>query len=200
MCRTEIKVDDIMLLKNNKRFDWKGGKFSQKWLGPYTVMNISDKGVATLKNASAMTLKNKYNIVQHKHYIQGADNKSKSTSNEESANFWNHAPDEIVEMILLYAVQQSENSFLRYKCGTYPSIKSTCRKWARIIEGKGPTLLPKIYIDTWKPLGKPYNGKIIVSTRKPTSTSGTSGKRTCISRINHPRKLHLHSSRMSCMS
>ena len=60
-------------------------------------MNISDKGVATLKNASGMTLKNKYNIVQLKHYIQGADNKSKSASIEESANFfWNHAPDEIV--------------------------------------------------------------------------------------------------------
>jgi len=28
--KTEIKVDDIVLLKNNKRFDRKGGKFSQK--------------------------------------------------------------------------------------------------------------------------------------------------------------------------
>ena len=56
-------------------------------------MNISDKGVATLKNASGVTLKNKYNIVQLKHYIQEADNKSKTTSNEESANFRNHAPD-----------------------------------------------------------------------------------------------------------
>ena len=101
-----------------------------------------------------------------KHYIQGADDKSKSTSNEESANFWNHAPDETVEMILLYAVQQSENSFPGPKCETYASIKSTCRKWARIIEGKGP--------DTWKPLGKPYNGKIIVSTRQLTSTFGKS--------------------------
>ena len=66
-------------------------------------------------------------------------------------------------MILLDAVQQSENSFPGHKCDTYASIKSTCHKWARIIEGKGPTLLSNIYIDTWKPLGKPYNGKIIVS-------------------------------------
>ena len=80
-------------MKSNKQFDWKGGNFSKKCLGPYTVVNISDKGVATLKNASGVTLKNKYNIVQLKHYIQGADNKSKSTSNEESANFRNHAPD-----------------------------------------------------------------------------------------------------------
>ena len=43
MSKTEIKVDDIVLLKNNKRFDRKNEKFSQKWLGPYTVMNISDK-------------------------------------------------------------------------------------------------------------------------------------------------------------
>ena len=59
MSQTEIKVDDIVLLKINKRFDRKCGKFSKKWLGPYTVMNISDKGVATLKNASGVTLKNK---------------------------------------------------------------------------------------------------------------------------------------------
>ena len=100
--------------------------------------------------------------------------KEQTTSNEKSANFWNHALDEIVEMILLYAVQQSENSFRGYKCEVYASIKSTCRKWAHIIEGKGPALLPKIYIDTWKPLGKSYNGKIIESTRKITSTFGKS--------------------------
>ena len=168
MSKTEIKVDDIVLLKNNKRFDRKGGRFSQKQHDPYTVTNISDKGVATLKNASGVTLKNKCNIVQLKHYIQGEDDKLKSTSNEESANFGNHVPDEIVEMILLYAVQQSENSFPKHKCETYASIKSTCRKWARIIEGKSSALLPKIYIDTCKALGN-YNGKIIVSTRKLTS-------------------------------
>ena len=146
-------MDDIVLLQNNKRFDRKGRKFSKKWLGPYAVVNISDKGVVTLKNASRVTFQNKCNIVQLKRYIQGADNKSKSTSKEESANFWNHAPDEIVEAVLLYAVQQSENSYPGHKRETYTSIKSTCRKWARIIEGKVPALLPKIYTDTWKPLG-----------------------------------------------
>ena len=49
MSITEIKVDDIVLWKNNKQFDRKGGKLSQKCLGPYTVVNISDEGVATLK-------------------------------------------------------------------------------------------------------------------------------------------------------
>ena len=58
-----------------------------------------------------MTLKNKYNIVQLKNYIQGADDKSKSATNEGFPIFWNHAPDKIVEMILLYAMQQLQNSF-----------------------------------------------------------------------------------------
>ena len=30
MPKTEIRVDDSVLLKNSKRFDRKGGKFSQK--------------------------------------------------------------------------------------------------------------------------------------------------------------------------
>ena len=49
MSITEIKVDDIVLWKNNKQLDRKGGKLSQKCLGPYTVVNISDEGVTTLK-------------------------------------------------------------------------------------------------------------------------------------------------------
>ena len=49
MPKTEIKVDDIVLWKNNKQFDRKGGKFSQKCLGPYTVVNISGERVVTLK-------------------------------------------------------------------------------------------------------------------------------------------------------
>ena len=84
--KTKIKGNDIVLLKNNKRFDRKGGKFSQKWLSPYNVMNISDKGVVTLKSALEGILKNKYKIVQLKYYIQESGNKSRSTSNEESAN------------------------------------------------------------------------------------------------------------------
>ena len=147
MLKTEIKIYDIVLLKSNKPFHQKGRKFLQKWLGPYTVMNISDKVVATLKIASTMILKNKYNIVQRKHHIQEAENKSKSTSNEESAKFWNHTPDKIVETILLYAEQQSKNSSSGHKCETNASIKSTCCKWAHITEGKGPALLSNMYIN-----------------------------------------------------
>ena len=123
-------------------------------------MIISDKRVATLKNALGVTLKNYCNIVQLKHYIQETDNKTKSTSNKKSANFCNHAPNKIVEMI--YAVQQSENYLSGHK---WNQIKLDCGKWTRTIEGK------YWYVETsWKPC----NGKIIVSTRKLTSIFGKS--------------------------
>ena len=45
-----IKVGDIVLLKNNKREDRKGGKFAYKWLCPYTVRDISQSGLCTMIN------------------------------------------------------------------------------------------------------------------------------------------------------
>ena len=40
----EINVGDSVLLRNNKRNDRKGGKFTFKWLGPYEVNNLTDHG------------------------------------------------------------------------------------------------------------------------------------------------------------
>ena len=40
MSNPEIRVDDMVWMKNNKRIDLKGRKFSQEWLGPYTVTKI----------------------------------------------------------------------------------------------------------------------------------------------------------------
>ena len=85
-----------------------------------------------------------------------------------SSNFWSDAPDEIIEMILLYALQQSGNSV--EKCENYNSIKSTCLKWLKNVEVKGPAFLPKVYIDTWQPIGKSCNDKILISRRKLAST------------------------------
>ena len=61
-------------------------------------MNISDKGVVALQNASGVTLKSKYNIVQLQLYIEGAEHKSKS-----------------IQMKKLYVVQQLKNSFPGHK-------------------------------------------------------------------------------------
>ena len=39
-----VQVKSMVLLKNQKREDRKGGKFSYKWMGPYEVQSITKKG------------------------------------------------------------------------------------------------------------------------------------------------------------
>ena len=101
MSNPEIRVDDMVLMKNNKRIDRKGRKFSQKWLGPYTVTKISEKGVVTLKNTSGLILNKKYNVANLKHYFQEESGDTSSTAIR-SSNFWSDAPDEIVVVFFLY--------------------------------------------------------------------------------------------------
>ena len=75
-----------------------------------------------MKNTSGLILNKKYNVANLKHFQEESDNISSTAIC--SSNFWSDAPDEIVKMILLYALQQSRNSI--EKCKTYNSIKSTC--------------------------------------------------------------------------
>ena len=103
MSNPEIRVDDMVLMKNNKPIDRKGGKFSQKWLVPYTVTKISEKGVVTLQNTSGLIFNKKYNVANLKHCFQEESDDTSSTAIR-SSNFWSDAPDEIVEMILLYVL------------------------------------------------------------------------------------------------
>ena len=105
MFNPEIRVDDMVLMKNNNRIYRKGGKFSQKRLGPYTVTKISEKGVVTLKNTSSLILNKKYNVAN----IIFKKNLTTPHQLRFAFNFL-ITPDEIVEMILLYALQQSRNS------------------------------------------------------------------------------------------
>ena len=113
MSNPDIRVDDMMFMKNNKRIDWKGGKFSQKWLGPYTITKISEKGVVTLKNTSGLILNKKYNVANLRHYFQEESDDTSSTAIR-SSNLWSDAPDETVKIILLYAFQQSRNSIEKW--------------------------------------------------------------------------------------
>ena len=61
----EIYISTEVLLKNNKHKDRKSGKFTFKWLGPYTVLDITKKGLVTLKNKS-----NKNNKAQLKLFFE----------------------------------------------------------------------------------------------------------------------------------
>ena len=45
------------MLKNNKRKDRKGGKFTFKLLGPYVVSDITKKGLVKSKNKNDKDLK-----------------------------------------------------------------------------------------------------------------------------------------------
>ena len=49
LSNSEIEVEHLILLRNNKRKDRKGGNFSFAWLGPYIVSGITSKGGTTLK-------------------------------------------------------------------------------------------------------------------------------------------------------
>ena len=121
----------------------------------------------TLKNTSSLILNKKYNVSNLKHFFQEESDGTSSTAIRSSSS-WSDAPDELVKIILLYVLQQSRNSI--EKCETYNSIKPTCQKVSKIVEGKGSGFLPRVYIDTWQPTGKRCNGKILVSPRKLTST------------------------------
>ena len=57
-----IKVDQKVLLKNQKRDDRQSGKFSFELLGPYTVHAISEKDLCSLINKARKQQKTKYSI------------------------------------------------------------------------------------------------------------------------------------------
>ena len=181
--KTEIFVNDLVLLRNNKRKDRKGGKFAQKWIGPYTAMKISEKGAVTLKNSSGVILKTKYNVSQLKTYHDSKESESDVKTgesvlekrkkvlvqpmNESASNFWDVAPEEIVESILITAIEQSPNSFPGHKCETFHNMRQTCRRWARVLESrKVLNFLPKVYIGTQRQLGEMRNETIGICTQK----------------------------------
>ena len=66
---TSLKIKDKIWLKNQRRQDRKGGKFSYKWTGPYTIEHITKKGLCTLKNERSTVLAKKFNVGLLKPYL-----------------------------------------------------------------------------------------------------------------------------------
>ena len=52
-----LPIGSKVLLQNLKRQDRKGGKFTYKWIGPYTIESISKTGLCALTNQKGVTLK-----------------------------------------------------------------------------------------------------------------------------------------------
>ena len=53
-------------MENTQQKQRKGGKLSDRWLGPYTINRNLGKGVYELKNSSGRVLKMKCNIARLK--------------------------------------------------------------------------------------------------------------------------------------
>ena len=64
-----------MLLQNQKRQNRKGGKFTYKWIGSYTIKSISKTGLCVLVNEKDVILKKKYNVSLLKPFSSKADPK-----------------------------------------------------------------------------------------------------------------------------
>lgn len=62
MVPNNIKVDEIVLLKNQKWDGRQSGKFSFEVFGPYTIHTISEKDLCSLINKARKKLKTKYII------------------------------------------------------------------------------------------------------------------------------------------
>lgn len=184
-------------MRDNKRIDRKGGKFTFKWLGPYEVTNLTDHGLASLKNQNGTVLKKKFNKLLLKPYIESntdyinddhvsiteeendadGDNNlfkpmdfGKPSLNDEpteSTNLRDKLPDEIVETILLNAISSCKNPIQEYH-----SIIRTCSRF-QIVKQKGIQLLPRVYIQTHEEFEHSYRQNLIkVSVRKLTKVFG----------------------------
>ena len=162
-----ISVRDKVLLINNKRNDRKGGKFTFKWLGPFVVKALSPKGLATLQNLkSAKALKNKYNKVQLKHYVDGNDvivdqsniseekpiihepndEKPADTTNDENSPVPLEHEDidinkksffSLIPDELIEEIPLASLKSSSHVKETYQSIMGTCKKFRLIIKKKG---------------------------------------------------------------
>ena len=55
-----------VLVENSQQKERKGGKLTDRWLGPYTINRNLGKGVYELKSSSGKLLKKKYNIARLK--------------------------------------------------------------------------------------------------------------------------------------
>ena len=92
---------------------------------------------------------------------------SPNDESNDSINLWNKLPDEIVETILLNAIESSTNAIQDYH-----SIMKICSRF-QVVKQKGKRLFPCVYIDTHEKFEHPsYRNMIKVSARKLTKLFG----------------------------
>ena len=121
--KAALPVRSKVLLENQKRKDRKGGKFTYKWMGPYTVKSVSKSGLCVLVNEKGVQLKKKYNARLLKLYYSNDDlppvselpaspidqddiisHQPKSQYQTTKKSYFDQLHDEIAQMILMKAM------------------------------------------------------------------------------------------------
>lgn len=134
-----MPIGSKVLIQNQKRRDRKGGKFSYKWLRPYTLKSISKSGLRALVKKKGILLKRKYNASLLKPFYSNRepqdpfnqDDEEKGTTSHQpksqqqtaGKNYFDKLPDEILEMILMNATALD----------TFASIINTCKRFKNLI-------------------------------------------------------------------
>ena len=150
---TTLPVGSKVLLQNQRRQDRKEGKFSYKWIGPYTIKSISKTGLCVLINVKGFVLKKKYNVSLLKPYNSKADSDPPEEINEKDQEsdkdrqqqtagktLFDKLPDEILEMILM-------NVTKLHAIDAFYSIRRTCKRFQSVTERKKDEILPMIHIN-----------------------------------------------------
>ena len=132
---TTLLIGSKVLLQNQRRQDRKGGKFSYKWIAPYTIKSISKTGLCVLINEKDFVLKKKYNVSLLKSCNSKADSDPPEEINENNQeidkdrqqqtagkNLFDKLPDEILEMILMNVTKS-------HAIDTFYSIIRTCKRF-----------------------------------------------------------------------
>ena len=136
-----------------------------------------------MENSNGVILKNKYNQIQLKPYIEGMSNSDQENTGEnqssgdvsgkedtQNLDLWNLVLDEILEKFLYHIVQSSVPRWQTCK-----SVRETCRRWSNVIVPLEEKLLLRIHIHPSNVLPNPtFKGKVKVSVRKMISSFGVS--------------------------
>ena len=148
-----MPIGSKVLLQNQRRQDRKRGKFSYKWIGPYTIKSISKTGLCVLINEKGFVLKKKYNVSLLKPYNSKADSdppeeiKEKDQENDKDRqqqtagkNLYVKLPDEILEMIFMNVTKS-------HAIDAFYSISRTYKRFQSVTEGKNDEILPMFHIN-----------------------------------------------------
>ena len=146
-----MPIGSKVLLQNQRRQDRKGGKFSYKWIVPYTIKSISKTRLCVLISGKGFVLNKKYNISLLKPYNSKADPDAPEEFNEKhqesdkdrqtaGKNFFDKLPGKILEMILMNVTKS-------HAIDAFYSISQTCKRFQSVVEGKKDEILPMVHIN-----------------------------------------------------